>query len=131
VLQGELDVVAGADAVRSVAGPWDLLAERALTENAGGRGAVFVADFSAKPRSPIARVLRVSRALFETLPALARDGGGSGSGGGDGGGSGGGGCEPAATLGGSILHVADRVVAVEVRAAAAAAVAASAHSGEK
>jgi hypothetical protein len=142
VLQGELDVVAGADAVRSVAGPWDLLAERALTESAGGgtdgagggsrtgggdgsgRGAVFVADFSAKPRSPIARVLRVSRALFETLLAQARDGGGGGGGGS------GGSCEPAAALGSSMLRVADRVVTVEVRAAAAVA-AASAHAGEE
>jgi metal transporter CNNM len=64
VLQGELDVVAGEDAVASVARAWDVLGQRAL-----GTALPYVPDFSARPRTPIARVLRISRALFDSLSA--------------------------------------------------------------
>jgi CBS domain len=66
VLQGELDVVAGDDEVASVARAWDVLGQRALHS-----ALPYVPDFSARPRTPIARVLRISRALFDSLSSPA------------------------------------------------------------
>ena len=64
VLQGELDLEAGADGIHSVAGPWSVLGARCLQ---GSSSAGFVADFSAVPRTRVARVLLIRRALFDKL----------------------------------------------------------------
>jgi metal transporter CNNM len=61
ILQGEVNLVSGEDSIESVAGPWDILAPRALV------AAGYRPDFSALPRTPIARVLRISASDFAAL----------------------------------------------------------------
>jgi hypothetical protein len=61
VLTGELEVLAGSDAIRSLAGPWDVLGQGALTAPAGA----YRPDFVARPASAVVRCLRISRDDYE------------------------------------------------------------------
>ena len=71
ILQGSMELRAGNDAIVSEKGPWDVLAERALTAPRGS----YAPDFSARPLTPLVRCLRITRADYDaavlgTLPDL-------------------------------------------------------------
>jgi hypothetical protein len=67
-----VEVTAGADEIRMTLGPWDVLAERALSAPEG----TYRCDFTAVPLSPVVRVLRITkmdydRARVAVLSAVA------------------------------------------------------------
>lgn len=61
VLQGEVALRVGADAILATAGPWDILAPAALVDEQ------YTPDFTATPRTAIVRVLRIGREAYVAL----------------------------------------------------------------
>jgi hypothetical protein len=62
VLEGEMEVRSGADCIRCTVGPWDVLAEGALTQPEGS----YRADFTATPLSPVVRAVRISKMAYDS-----------------------------------------------------------------
>lgn len=61
ILEGEVEVWSGADGLRCVFGPWDVLGEGALLRPEGA----YAPDFTARPLAPVVRALRIDKMAFD------------------------------------------------------------------